>query len=316
MSALRQIWQDLRSKRLVPVAAGLLVAIVAVPVVLSSSSAAPAVTPPPAAPAHVSNGLPAVNDTTVPASSAPSGSARNPFGSAGGSSGAPSTTPTTTLPAATTTPTSPSGPASGTGSTTGGTGPTLPTPPQGGQTPPLPPTIPLPQPKPATPALSPDQSYSVSLALTKPTGGLDTISPLQRLSPLPSASRPLLVELGVLRGGGRVLFAVQPGTVVSGKGTCIPGPIDCEILSLAQGRTERLSVQTNAGLVHVALFAVTGIAAVKHPSRSAAMKVRNQESRAGRRVLQHASLNALKLFRYETSAGAVIDLRNLILRKT
>jgi hypothetical protein len=156
----------------------------------------------------------------------------------------------------------------------------------------------------------------VSLAITKPTGGLDTLAPLERLTPLPSASQPLVVELGVLRGGSRVLFAVQPGTVLSGKGTCIPGPIDCEILSLAQGQTERLSVQTSNGPVRVAMFAVTRIVAAKHPSHSAAMKIRSQESRAGRRVLDHSSLKALKLFRYEPGTGAVIDLRNLTLRNS
>ncbi len=154
----------------------------------------------------------------------------------------------------------------------------------------------------------------MALAITKPTGGLSTLAPLERLTPLPSAQQPLLVELGVLKGGSRVLFAVQPGTVVSGKGTCIPGPIDCEILELAQAQTERLSVQTSKGLVRVALFAVAGITAVKHPSRAAAMKVRNQVSSAGRRVLDRSSLKALQLFRYEASAGAVIDLRNLTLR--
>src|SRR6202035_4133077 len=82
MTLLRQIWQDLRSKRLWPVAAVLLVAIVAVPVVLSGSSSAPTVAPP-RAPAPVANGLPAVSDTALPASSAPTGSARNPFGPAG-----------------------------------------------------------------------------------------------------------------------------------------------------------------------------------------------------------------------------------------
>ncbi len=313
MTLLRQIWQDLRSKRLWPVAAVLLVAIVAVPVVLSGSSSAPPVAPP-RAPAPVANGLPAVNDTALPASSAPTGSARNPFGPAGGNA-ATTTTSTTTLPATTTSPTSPS--TSGTGSTSGGTTPTVPptTVPPGGTTPGQP-TIPLPKPKPTTPALNADQSYSVSLAITMPTGGLDTISPLERLSPLPSARRPLLVELGVLKGGSRVLFAVQPGTVVSGKGTCIPGPIDCEILALGQGQTEQLSVQTSAAVVRVALFAVTGITAAKHQSRSAAMKVRNRASSAGRRLLDRSSLKALSLFRYESGAGAVIDLRNLILRNT
>lgn len=313
MSLLRQIWQDLRSKRLLPVAAGLLVAILAVPVVLSSSSSAPAVAPPGSAPAPVSNGLPAVSDTSLPSSSAPTGGSRDPFAPAGGhAAGSPTTATTSTTTAPTpTTPTGSSNPGQGGGSTSGGTGPIAPTPP----TPPLPP-IPLPKPQRATPALSPDQSYSVSLAITKPTGGLDTLNPLERLSPLPSSKLPLIVELGVLKGGSRVLFAIQPGTVVSGKGTCIPGPIDCEILSLAQGQTERLSVQTSTGVVRVALFAVTDITATKHNSRSAAMKVRNRVSSAGRRVLSRSSLNALSLFRYEPSTGAVIDLRNLILRNT
>lgn len=312
MSLLRPIWQDLRSKRLWPLAAALLVAIVAVPVVLSSSSGASAVTPPPATPAPTANGLPAVNDTAAPATAAPTGSARSPFAPVGGTSTGSTTTSTTTLPSTTT---SPTGSSTLAGSTSGGTGSTTPptTVPSGGQTPGQP-TIPTPKPKKTIPTLSPDESYSVSLAITRSTGALDTLHPLERLTPLPSTQQPLLVELGVLKGGSRVLFAVQPGTVVSGKGTCIPGPIDCEILSLAQAQTERLSIQTSTGLARVAMFAVTGISAVKHPSRSAAMKVRNQQSSAGRRVLDHSSLRALKLFRYAPGAGAVIDLRNLTLR--
>ena len=308
MSVLRPIWQDLRSKRLWPLAAALLVAIVAVPVVLSSSSA-PRVTPSPAAPAPVANGLPAVNDTAAPATAAPTGTARSPFAPAGGTTAGATTTGTTTLPGTTT---APAGSTTPTGPTSGGTTPPSSTPP-GGTTPGQP-TIPTPKPKPSIPTLTPEESYSVSLSITRPTGGLDAIHPLERLTPLPTAQQPLLVELGVLKGGSRVLFAVQPGTVVSGKGTCIPGPIDCEILSLAQGQTERLSVQTSKGVVRVALFAVTGITAVKHRSRSAAMKVRSQVSSAGRRVLDHSSLKALRLFRYEAGAGAVIDLRNLTLR--
>jgi hypothetical protein len=137
-----------------------------------------------------------------------------------------------------------------------------------------------------------------------------------RLSPLPSARQPLLVELGVLRGGSRVLFAVQPGTVVRGPGTCIPGPIHCELLSLAQAQTERLSVRSASGTVEVALFAVSAIRVVRHASRSAAQRARRAESAAGRRVLNHSSLGALSLFRYVPGVGAVEDLRNLTLRNT
>jgi hypothetical protein len=151
----------------------------------------------------------------------------------------------------------------------------------------------------------------VSLSITNASGGLNTIDPLKRLSVLPSTRQPLLVELGVLKGGSRVLFAIQPGTVVSGPGTCTPGPIDCEILSLGQDQTEGVSVQSTGGPVSVALFAVTGVTASDYSSAAAADKARRQESSAGRQALDASSLDALSLFRYEPSVGAVVDLRNL-----
>lgn len=333
MSLLQTVWQDLKSRKLLPVAAVLLVAIAAVPIVLSSSSSAPPPMSPSGPPAATAAGLPAVSESAGPSSAAPGGHSRDPFAPAAGA-GSPSGTSTTTT--ATTPPgggpTGSSGPqsSSSTGTTTTGTtttggtstGGTSTT---GGTTPGTPSStgggghspgskIPTPKPKPTTAVLSADQSYSVSLAITNASGGIDTINPLERLSLLPSAGQPLLVELGVLRGGSRVLFAVQPGTVLSGPGSCVPGPIDCEILSLAQSQTETLSVSSKTGTRQVALFAVTGITAVKHSSHSAAMTARNQESSAGRRLLDHSSLNALSLFRYEPSVGSVVDLRNLTLR--
>jgi hypothetical protein len=140
---------------------------------------------------------------------------------------------------------------------------------------------------------------------------LNTIAPLERLRVIPSTSQALLVELGVLKGGNRVLFAVQPGTLVSGPGTCIPGPIDCEILSLAQDQTEALGEQTPGGAVQVALFAITGITAADHPTLAAANKARDASSAAGRALLDNSTSSALALFRYEPSIGAVVDLRNL-----
>jgi hypothetical protein len=128
---------------------------------------------------------------------------------------------------------------------------------------------------------------------------------------LPSKQQPLLVELGVLKGGHRVLFAVQPETVLAGPGTCTPGPIDCEILSIGQDQTESVAVQSPTGPVPVALFAVTGITADDHSSAAAADEVRRQESAAGRALLNGSSMGALSLFRYEPSVGAVVDLRNL-----
>jgi hypothetical protein len=107
-----------------------------------------------------------------------------------------------------------------------------------------------------------------------------------------------------------VLFAVQPGTVVNGNGSCTPGPIDCEILSLPVGGVENISTQS-AGGATIAQFSVTEISAVDHPSVAAANKARNSVSRVGAGLLTNSQLSALTLFNYEPSVGAVVDMRNL-----
>ncbi len=113
---------------------------------------------------------------------------------------------------------------------------------------------------------------------------------------LPSLQQPLLVELGVLQGGKRVLFAVEPGAAVGGPGTCTPGPIDCEILSLAPGQTEGVSKQTPSGSTPVALFSVNSITAVEHPSVAAANQARRTASEAGRQLLgEYAAERGLPL---------------------
>ncbi len=115
----------------------------------------------------------------------------------------------------------------------------------------------------------------------------------------------------MLEGGKRVLFAVQPGAVVGGPGTCTPGPIDCEILSLAPGQTEGISRQTASGAVPVALFSVNSISAAQHPSIAAANAARRAASDLGRKLLTNAPLSAISLFQFDPSVGAVVDLRNL-----
>jgi hypothetical protein len=148
------------------------------------------------------------------------------------------------------------------------------------------------------------------MAITNSAGGVDTVDPLARLSLIPSKQQPLLVELGVLQGKSRVLFAVEPGTVVAGPGACTPGPIDCEILSLGEDQTEAISSRDSGA--H-ALFAITGVTAVSHASTALANLARHAESAAGRAVLNSSSstLPALSLFKYEPSVGAIVDLRNL-----
>lgn len=316
MNLLRDIFIDLRDKRLWPLALVLILAIAAIPLVLSksSNSGLSASAPPPSVPALP--GLPVVSAQSTISQSHPTGPSRNPF--AGGASTATTTTAATTSTAASTASSATSAPSGGSsvkGTTVaapgGSSGAAVPAP---ISTSTLPTSIIVPGiPKPTTApaALTSTQSYDVALAETTSSGGLNTIDPLVRLSVLPNDQRPLLVELGVLKGGHRVLFAVQPGAVVGGPGVCTPGPIDCEILSLAPEQTESLSQQTSSGVNQVALFAVTGVTAVDHHSVASAQKVRRQESLNGRAVLNSSPLSALSLFRYDPAQGVMLDLRNL-----
>jgi hypothetical protein len=167
------------------------------------------------------------------------------------------------------------------------------------------------KPTPAPSGLTAKQSYDVALSITNASGGLNQTDPLERLSVLPSNQQPLLVELGVLKGGKRVVFAVQPGTVVTGGAACTPGPIDCEILTVAQDQTVTLSTQSKAGPVYVAKFAIIGITAQDNGSAAAANRARRKESAAGRKLLDSSNSSSLSLFKYDPTVGAVVDLRNL-----
>jgi hypothetical protein len=99
--------------------------------------------------------------------------------------------------------------------------------------------------------------------------------------------------------------------VVSGPGRCTPGPLDCEILTLAPGQTEGIASQSANGPVSVALFQITGISVDRYGSKAAATKARAATNAVGRRLLANSTSNALSLFEYDPSLDAVVDERNL-----
>jgi len=315
MTVLRNMLKELVERKLWPIAVVLIVALVAVPVLLTKKAPTDLVTPP-SGPLPYSSGtaLPAISVKGTPANAKLAGNGRNPF-----TPQHVATTATTATVAAVTTP-STGTTATSTGTTgvssagstgsSGGSGTSSSTS-TAGSTPAPTSTTPAPAPKPAPTGLTSTQAYHVSLAITTAKGGVNTIDPLERLSILPSKQQPMLVELGVLQGGHSVVFVVEPGTVVSGGGTCTPGPIDCEILTLNPGQTEGISKQTASGSTPVALFSVNSISADQFPSAAAANKARTTASDVGRQLLSRSPLSAISLFQYDPSVGAVVDLRNL-----
>ena len=318
MSFVTNILQELRDRKLWPIAVGLIVALVAVPVLLSKNAPTNLVTPEPGGGLPYSSGtaLPAISVKTVPGDSKLAGRGRNPF-----TPQRVGTVKTTAVVASA--PTTITGASSGVAGATGGSSTTgssgasssttisaSPTPPPA-TTPTTPTTSPPSPPKPGPAGLTATQSYQVSLAITTQGGDLNTLDPLERLTILPNQKQPLLTELGVLQGGKQVVFVVEPGAVVSGAGTCTPGPIDCEIVELAPGQREGIWQQTPTGSTPVALFQVNAISAADHGSVGAADQARRHASEAGRELLSNTPFGALSLFQYDPNVGAVVDLRNL-----
>jgi hypothetical protein len=293
------------SNALWPIAAILAVAIVAVPLLLSNSGSQ---SNQPLAESSVGptipnvSSIPAVSVSDTASDAKLKGRSRNPFqqlkGGTSGSGSAKSSksepTPSQSSSGSSSQSTTGSGShtsgSTGTGTTTTTTTPPPPPPPSG---------------------LTPTETYEVSVSVTGNSGNENTINSLERLSALPSRSNPLLVELGVLKGGKDVLFALQPGTIVRGGGRCIPGPTDCELLSLRRSQVERVEATTQDGVMPEAMFAVTAITMQKHTNAAVASAARRVQNAYGHSLLKASTSPALSLFQYDPNIGALVDKRNL-----
>ena len=327
MSYLNALLSDLRDRKLWPVPLVLLAALVAVPVLLSKSPAPQH--PAPIAGLSVSNGQTGtavtVNDTPVqaplgaggrdpftqqklPGATSSSGTGATVAAASGGSAassasaGSSSTVSSRTGSVSSTGSTGSTGGngvyRGGGGATTGNGGGTTGT------------TTTTPSHRSAPLGLTQDQSYGVEVGLPLSSGGFQSVA-AERGYELPSASEPQLIELGVAQSGNAVLFAVMPNTVVSGGGTCIPGPLDCEILSLAPNQTENIGVPQSTTTHWLGSFTLTSITAQTWSSTAKAAAQRAAANRAGERLVTQSPERALSLFSYNPSLGIVVDERNL-----
>jgi hypothetical protein len=233
---LLDLWQDLQAKRLWPVAAGLLLALVAVPVVLSKSSEAPAPAPVQAVrKAPDPKDLKALASVKLDDAALERGSSLDTFdpsdpfrppkaiakrsraetsapstvtsnqpsgGSGGGSTGSTGDTGSTG---------GDTGSTGGgtTGGTTGGTG--------GG-----------------TPTQTAQYRYVADVTFSA-NGHKRHIKGLERLDMLPNEASPLLLFLGVTPNGGNAVFLVDSTLKAAGEGKCKPRARECAFLYIGPG---------------------------------------------------------------------------------
>jgi hypothetical protein len=217
---LLELWHDLRAKRLWPVAALLVVALVAVPVVLKKNSSTPPPSTPPAASTSSSGDdskAVVVADTgTARSSTLGVFNKKDPFkpDKAVLSAAHPKPTPA---------PKSPSQPAGGGSTPSGGNGSSPGSSDGGG-------VQVTPQPtKPEAP--KGPFAYTVDVKFGK-RGETRVHHDVQKLDVLPNQNNPLLVFLGVNTAGDTAVFLTDTSLKAAGEGTCKPGGDTCSFLYL------------------------------------------------------------------------------------
>jgi hypothetical protein len=242
MSAVRNLVNDLVDRRLWPVALALLGALVAVPMLLGGGSKAPASAP--AAPLAAAAGTAAPNAQAAVALSQPStstnptyrpGPVRNPF--AQHKVPAPATTNPSSAPA----PSAPSVPSS------------APSVPSGGGGVPVTTTPIVPGSGGGRRDATETNVWRVNLRFGE-AGDQKTHKDIPRLSPLPSATNPFFIFLGVLADGKTAVFLISSDTTATGDGKCKPNPEQCDTIEMRAGDTEFFDVaQGNAGVTQYEL---------------------------------------------------------------
>ena len=270
MTTLRNIWADLVEKRLWPIAVLLFAGVVAVPVVLAKN---PEPVPTPVANAVLARNAAAADPTLVTLDAKPSvrehdGRGRDPFVQPKGSTPQKAQalqSGTTSGGGATPTPTGGTGTSGGSGNP-GGTTPSKPK---------------------SKPKASPAANYVADLRFGQ-ADSMKTLRDVARLTPLPSASSPFFVFLGVKEDGKTLVFLVSSDAKATGDGSCKPSKNNCETIELKVGDTEFFDLTTDAGVqqYQMDIIKVSKLSTSSSAKGARAARAGGKASKADRRLLR------------------------------
>jgi hypothetical protein len=308
---LKSVKADLLDRRLMPIVALVVVALVGAvgyAVVGGGSSTPTGGAALAGVPSHGTPGIvvtpalasagQAVAETTNGSAAQRNGSAHDPF---------------TLLPAAKAAATALSSPkggagtgGSGTGSAAGGTKSST-TPSAGSSTPatPAPAT-----PKPATPA-KPKTLYTVSVQFgtlpLAPGAELKSYNGLAKATPLPSAKEKIVEILGVTvtAKATSAAFAVGGEVILHGAGVCVPSPAQCKLITLEEGKSEQLEYLLPSGQPITYELKVVRIASNRASGASVARVLKAQAKAAGR-LLARGGVLRLAGLHYSATAGLLV----------
>jgi hypothetical protein len=314
---LESLRADLLDRRLRPLVALLVVALVGA-VAYAELGGSSSSTPPPASPAVSSptgsvllspvktEGTQAIAETTGGLKGQSGGATRNPFTPLPQPKQATPSSSTTT---STSAGSSSSSPSPNSSSTTGGAGTESGS--SGNSTPAEPKQAPAPS--------KPKTVYEVAVlfgaappATPLANAQLTSYAKLKLQQPLPSATQPLVVFRGVVAGGKSATFTLVGEAIIRGSGACRPSPAQCQVIDLQKGQTEELeyvplgAAPTTYMLHIVDIKSVKAKAAAKAKASDAHAATSVGESQAGLKLLRDAGLQAIPGMRYSSTKGVLV----------
>lgn len=325
---MRSLRRDLLERRLWPIVALLLVAVVAVPLMLRGNTHADAIAVPPAPPvaslasapqttaqpSHKARGTQPATSPTGPAHTLDVSIPRNPFSGgmptlkskpASQTASTSSTAAPTTTTGSMVTPTPSTPPSTGSSAPSPGTGttPTTTTTPTSTTTSTTSTTTTSTTPTTTSTTPVPTSWTLYSVDVRYGMGSFDTErSNIARLTPLPSASNPEVMFMGLMNSGQQAVFLLGAGVVASGPGLCRPERAHCAAVVLEPGQTELLTVTTE-GDAHQDHLRVTSVSKQVTDSQSDATAAYQRVSAAGR-----CELDLANPVSYSQSEGALSNV--------
>lgn len=315
MSFFKNVWTDLIERRLWPVAIGLVIALVAVPVVLGRSgggSSEDAAAPATVAPASGTPATQVVSLATTKAKGAPLGRAHNPFRHLGGLAAAGPESVPTVAPAPTTGGAPDAAPAPAGGGAAQAPNPSGPitAPPSDGDITSPAPSAPSAPSSPGIPAPVARISAGWRMDMTYGRAGdVNKRTDVARLNPLNAIGSPIALFVGVKDDQNTAVFMIVGDVAVSGDGTCRPSPSDCQVVGLHPGDAALIDVPASDGSSKRYELQVDKISRKYASSVRGGINARHRESTAGRRLLHSAIAGQrdpyVANYRYALAKGVV-----------